>query len=204
VSVGGSLVYTIRATNGSSQTATGVTVTDQLPAGVTLVSVSTSQGSCSGQSTITCSLGSLAAGATVTITVVVQPQSPGTITNTATVNGNQPDPAPSNNTAVATTTVNGAFTPPTVGCTALRVTPRSLVVGQRSSLRVVALGGTVSGLQVRVRGAGISASARTNAQGVANVRVMGRRPGVATVTVAGQSCSARFGVLGAFQPPLTG
>ena len=202
--MGGSLVYTIVVTNTSALTATGVIVSDPLPAGVTLVSVSTSQGTCSGTTAIVCSLGSLAGGASATITIVVQPQSPGTLTNVVTVTGSQPDANPSNNTAAATTTVNGAFTPPTVGCTALRVTPRSLSVGQRVSLRVVALGGTVSGLQVRVRGAGIAASARTNAQGVASVRVLGRRPGVATVTVAGQSCSARFGVLGAFQPPLTG
>jgi uncharacterized repeat protein (TIGR01451 family) len=202
--VGNSLVYTIQASNGSSATATGVVVTDQLPAGVTLVSVSASQGSCSGQPTMVCALGSLGPGATATITIVVQPTAAGTITNTVTIHGGQPDSNPLNDTAVATTVVNGVFSPPAVGCTSLRVAPRSLAVGQRVSLRVVALGGTVSGLQVRVRGAGISASARTNAQGVANVRVMGRRPGVATVTVAGQSCSARFGVLGAFQPPLTG
>jgi hypothetical protein len=88
----------------------------------------------------------------------------------------------------------------------LRVTPRSLAIGQRATVRVVVLAGgnRLAGVSVRVRGAGIDARARTNANGVAQIRVLGRRAGIVNVTVAGHGCRARFGVLGAFQPPLTG
>jgi uncharacterized repeat protein (TIGR01451 family) len=99
--VGGTLTYTLSVTNHGPSTATGVTLTDPLPAEVSFVSASPSQGSCSG--TVTCALGSLANGAGAVVTVVVKPTAKGTITNTASVSGNERDPNPSNNSATATT-----------------------------------------------------------------------------------------------------
>jgi uncharacterized repeat protein (TIGR01451 family) len=71
VTVGENVTYTITVTNNGPGAADGVTVTDALPAGATLVSANASQGSCSGTTTVSCSLGSLASGASATVTIVV-------------------------------------------------------------------------------------------------------------------------------------
>ncbi|QQS48856.1 MAG: DUF11 domain-containing protein [Acidobacteriota bacterium] len=64
--------YTLTVTNNGPGGAANVVVTDTLPAGVPLESVSTSQGSCTGTTTLTCNLGLLPASTTVTITIVVR------------------------------------------------------------------------------------------------------------------------------------
>ncbi|HJT25922.1 MAG TPA: SBBP repeat-containing protein [Pyrinomonadaceae bacterium] len=104
VSLGSNLTYTITVNNIGELPATGVTLTDKLPAGATLVSANSTAGTCTGTTTITCGLGTLNAGATVTVTIVVTPPE-GTITNTATVTLNEAD-APANNTATAETLVD--------------------------------------------------------------------------------------------------
>src|SRR5262249_58795335 len=59
--------------------------------------------------TVACTGGALANGANATATIVVTaPNNGGTITNNATVAGQQTDPNTANNTASATTTVNGS------------------------------------------------------------------------------------------------
>ena len=75
-------------------------------ADITLVSTST--GSCSGTTTITCTLGSLASGSQITVSIVVTPTAAGDITNTATVSAAGTDNVPGNNSASTTTTVVGA------------------------------------------------------------------------------------------------
>jgi uncharacterized repeat protein (TIGR01451 family) len=55
--VGGPISYTIVVTNYGPATATGVNLVDTLPAGVTFVSATPQQGSCSGTGPINCSLG---------------------------------------------------------------------------------------------------------------------------------------------------
>jgi len=105
VTAGANLTYTISVANNGPDGATGVTLTDDLPAEVTLVSASSSQGSCSGTATVTCSLGSLASAASATVTIVVTANAAGTITNTASASANEADPDAPNNTASASTTV---------------------------------------------------------------------------------------------------
>jgi uncharacterized repeat protein (TIGR01451 family) len=108
VTAGDDLTYTLTITNNGPRDATGVTVNDTLPTGVTLISATPSQGICGGA--VSCSLVNLANGATATITIVVNvdPTTPtGTITNTATVTGNETDPTPGNNEASAETSVLG-------------------------------------------------------------------------------------------------
>ncbi|HEY2666660.1 MAG TPA: SBBP repeat-containing protein [Actinomycetota bacterium] len=104
------ITYTVTARNNGPNGATGVNVTDTLPAGITFVSASSTQGTCSNASgTVTCTQGPLASGATSTITIVVTaPSSPTTITNTATIKANEADPNTANNTASATTQVVAA------------------------------------------------------------------------------------------------
>ncbi|HYK00647.1 MAG TPA: hypothetical protein VE974_02760 [Thermoanaerobaculia bacterium] len=103
---GASATYTLVVTNNGPEIATGVTVTDVLPAGATLTSATPTQGTCSGTTTVTCSLGFLDAGATATITLVVTlPTMPGPVENTATVSSDQIDPAPANNTGTSTISI---------------------------------------------------------------------------------------------------
>jgi uncharacterized repeat protein (TIGR01451 family) len=105
VEVGANLSYSATVTNNGPSPATGVTLTDPLPAGVTFGSATPSQGSCSGTITVTCNLGSLANGANAAVTIVVTPSAAGALTNTVTVTGGQSDPTPGNNSASAMTTV---------------------------------------------------------------------------------------------------
>ena len=72
-------------TNGGPDDATGVVVTDPLPSGVTLISLTASQGDCTGTDTITCNLGALANGASAVVTLTVQAEVSGILVNTATV-----------------------------------------------------------------------------------------------------------------------
>ena len=105
------LTYTVTVSNLGMGAATGVTLTDQLPADTTFISAATTQGSCTrsggGKSNglLTCNVGSINAFASVTVTIVVSPSRAGTLTNTATVTAGTPDPNAGNNSATATTTV---------------------------------------------------------------------------------------------------
>ena len=94
-------------TNNGPDGATAVNVVDNLPEGNGFVSATPSQGTCSGVATVTCSLGSLANGATATVTIVISPGFVGALTNSATVSSAQTDPNATNNTASSTTTVIG-------------------------------------------------------------------------------------------------
>ena len=97
--------WTLRVTNNGGAAATGVTIVDTLPTGLSYVSASGAGWSCSaaGQ-TVTCNLaGSLPAGAssTVGINTLVAASSSGTIVNQAAASSTQPDAAVLNNQASA-------------------------------------------------------------------------------------------------------
>ncbi|HEY2334300.1 MAG TPA: hypothetical protein VGH58_04740 [Solirubrobacterales bacterium] len=111
VNAGSILTYTIQVQNFGPGTATGVTVTDQLPKGVDFVSATAGQCARKGKK-VTCDLGGLNAptidyGSPPTVTISVIPRQVGTISNTASVKGNQKDPVATNNKATATTSVIG-------------------------------------------------------------------------------------------------
>ena len=194
-------------TNKKGDTANNVVVTDALPSGVTLVSVTTTKGSCSGTNPISCSIGSVAYNELVSILIVVRPNSPGTIVNTAVVTGREHEHDPSNTSASATTLVQGAFVPPSV-CYALTVTPRTLTVGRHTIVRVRVreAGKPVKGVRVVITGRRVNKSSTTNASGIARFVIVGRSPGILQIRVPSHSTCTRqrIGVLGVFTPPVTG
>jgi uncharacterized repeat protein (TIGR01451 family) len=106
VTAGQSVNYTITVTNNGPIAATGVTVADTIPAGTSYTSATPSQGTCSGSSSVTCALGTIANGGNATIALSVTATTAGSITNTATVSANEPDPTPANNSSSAATIVN--------------------------------------------------------------------------------------------------
>jgi uncharacterized repeat protein (TIGR01451 family) len=106
VRVGQNLTYSLAVHNAGPDSAASVQVSDTLPTGVTFVSSSSTAGSCSGTSTVSCSLGTLAIGADETVTIVVTPTATGTLSNTGTVSSTTADSDTTNNSSTATTTVN--------------------------------------------------------------------------------------------------
>ena len=111
VIVGNNLTYTINVSNNGPSNATGVIVTDTLPAGITFVSAIPSKGSCSGTTTVTCNLGTLNNAANASATIIVKPTAAGPLSNSASVSGTEVDPNTANNSATVSTTVNPPLTP---------------------------------------------------------------------------------------------
>lgn len=110
--IGQPIIYTIVARNNGPDTATGVTLTDTIPAGVCLKDITVQQGSyCYENGVITWNAGVLLEGETATMTVTVIPQNEGTIGNTANIYHNNEDDEetePENNQSTAEITVNPA------------------------------------------------------------------------------------------------
>jgi uncharacterized repeat protein (TIGR01451 family) len=100
VNVGSVAVYTLTVHNNGPDAATGVVLTDPLPAGLALVGAVPSQGTFSPAGDVW-TVGTLPAGATAVLTVSARVTAVGTFVNTATVTGDQFDPDLSNNHASA-------------------------------------------------------------------------------------------------------
>lgn len=108
--VGNNITYTITVSNAGPSAAILTAVSDTIPVGTAFVSATPSVGSCSGTSTVSCFLGTLASAGSASIALVVHLNTNGTISNTATAGASTTDPTPGNNSATATTTV---IAPPT-------------------------------------------------------------------------------------------
>jgi uncharacterized repeat protein (TIGR01451 family) len=207
----GQIGYTMLVRNAGPSTATVVTLADPLPAGTSFVSVSTTQGTCSfAGGLVQCSLGTIPAGGSVSVTLVVKATRAGMLTNEVTVVGHEPESNTANNRAAAPTLVLTPLLPPKPKpvCSTLTVGPKSLRVGKRSTIAVTVRnrGKAVKGAKVRVRGAGIAKGASTNARGKARITVRPSRPGIVVVSVPQKLVcgSKRIGVVGVFEPPVTG
>lgn len=106
VANGSNLTYTVTVANRGPSAATGVRLTNALPAGMSFLSATTTMGSCSQtQGVLVCQLGTLASEATATVTVLANPQLAGRLTNTFSATADELDPYPTNNTGTAVTTV---------------------------------------------------------------------------------------------------
>lgn len=111
VTAAANVTYTASVTNRGPSTATDVLVTFSraVPDAAILVSASSGAGPCSLTTVATCTLGSLASGATVTARVVLTPLGPtATLNPTVTVTGTSADPSSANNAVSQPTTVTAA------------------------------------------------------------------------------------------------
>src|SRR5204863_152577 len=98
------ITFSVTVVNNGSNTATGVQVTDLLPAGLTFVSANSSQGSYDNTSGLW-DVGALANGAQALLTIVATVVSLVAQTNTGSISDvDQFDPNTANNTASATET----------------------------------------------------------------------------------------------------
>ena len=125
VRVGQELTYAITVSNSGPNPAVGAALTDVLPGNVTFGSAVTSQGSCSGTTTVSCALGTIASGGSATVTIKVTPTSDADLSNTATVASSIDDPNPANNSAMEETVVD----PPSTDLALTKSGPASVAVG---------------------------------------------------------------------------
>jgi uncharacterized repeat protein (TIGR01451 family) len=139
--VGSPLTYSITVTNNGPMDAGGVTLTDTLPASVTLISVAPGELMSSLlDSTVTVDLGNLASEDTVEVTIVVSPNATGKITNTAEVSGKVTDPARGNNRSRVRTDVGTPLllhdvesVPPASTATTLKMPTLALAVAESAA-----------------------------------------------------------------------
>ncbi len=110
VFVSSPLSYSIQVQNLGLTAASGVTVTDTLPTGLTAASATTTQGSCGAPSggKIVCTIGTVPYPQTSAISITISGMTPGTattLTNSASVAPTGSDPVLTNNTATVLTVV---------------------------------------------------------------------------------------------------
>ena len=132
VLTGQSLTYTLTVTNLGPSTASGVTLTNGLPAGVTFVSASPGCVDLEGQ--VVATVGNLPAGVATNFTVVAIPSAGGLITNSLIAASLTADPNSANNTASIVTTVDA---PPTV---TQQPANQAVVLGANATFQVIAAG----------------------------------------------------------------
>ena len=106
--IGDNVTFTITANNAGPDAATGVSVSEQLPAGYTYISATASAGSFN-SGTGVWTIGAMANGASATLTVTARVNAAGPYANTAIITGSEPDPVPGNNSATVTPVPNAAL-----------------------------------------------------------------------------------------------
>lgn len=133
------VTYNVTVTNSGPSPATSVVLTDNLPANVTFLTSTPSQGTCTqAGGTVTCNLGTISSGANATVTVTgtpTQAASGTNVTNTATVTSAVTDLAAGNNTNIAQATAVGLSTAaPAIPDPAVPEAPPQLVVVPESQI----------------------------------------------------------------------
>lgn len=144
VLAGAEFAYTLTVRNVGEATANGVIVSDVLPAGLTLLSAGGAGFSCSGTSTVSCTLaGALAPGASASAVLQVRaPSQAGSLSNRATVDSADVDVNATNNVDTETTAITDTPPPPPLPRADLAISasavPASALTGQAVELRVLA------------------------------------------------------------------
>ncbi|MBN1846592.1 MAG: choice-of-anchor L domain-containing protein [Sedimentisphaerales bacterium] len=108
IEVNETVTFTLTAANNSTDTtATGVVVSDILPAGMSFLSANASQGTISiAGNTVSVSVGNMTPGQTVSISVTAKATAEGDLVNQALISSNEYDPVSSNNTDSLTVAVS--------------------------------------------------------------------------------------------------
>ena len=133
IRVGDNAVFALTVTNNGPANATGVTVTDTLPAGLTYVS--NDCGASFAAPTLTWNVGALAVSASATCHLTVTVTQTGTITNTASATANEGDATPANNTSQAPISGQPAAIIPTLDSVGLAALAILLAVSAAFALR---------------------------------------------------------------------
>jgi uncharacterized repeat protein (TIGR01451 family) len=133
---GANVTFTITVSNPGATAATGVVVTDLLPAGLTFVSSASSQGAYASGSGLW-TVGSIAGGGSASLGIVATMNSYTPVTNTASITGSdQPDPNLANNAASATVSLAlGSFVVPAVSPIGLALLGMILALAGTAVLR---------------------------------------------------------------------
>ena len=127
VGVGSNLVYSLTVSNAGPAAATGVMVSNQLPAGVTFVSAT--GGATPSSGVLLLNLGSLATGVITNAQIIVQPTAGGKLTNLFQVFANETDPVLTNNSATVVSTVTNAAVVSADLSLSARAAPEPVIVG---------------------------------------------------------------------------
>jgi virginiamycin B lyase len=109
VTAGSNVTYNLTVTNNGTAGATGVTLSNILPSGVTFVSATGGVTPVRGE--LDFSIGSLAAGASASFTIMVTATAAGTLTDNASTSMRLTDPTPSDNSVILTTVVTSQTAP---------------------------------------------------------------------------------------------
>jgi uncharacterized repeat protein (TIGR01451 family) len=149
---GDTFIYEMVVTNNGNAGAAAVSLNDTLPSGVAYTSAVASQGTCNASgSPLTCSLGSLASGATAVVNLTVTVTGVGAITNSATVSSSTADPNLANNTA--SEGISSSYANPGVD----HFSPASVVAGVGSvALTIYGVGFYQGATTVTANGTGLT------------------------------------------------
>jgi uncharacterized repeat protein (TIGR01451 family) len=183
---------------------------------------------------LNCTLGTLGPGVERTIELSARVTQTGTYVNSATGAGDGKDTSGANNTDDASTLVTAPLTPPTTTpkppvtpkptakpkpkptakptpniCRVLKVTPGMVRANGKAQIvlaRVTQSRNPVPGVAVRFTGTGLAKVVMTNNQGIARLRLTPGKAEIMLVEItSAKACNtARIGVIGAFEPPVTG
>ena len=228
------IAYTVRVRNNGPNQAHNVVLADAAPSGVTFLAVTQQPagGNCTiSAALLNCTLGTLGPGVERTIGFSARVTQTGTYVNAATGTGSGKDTNGANNRDDASTLVTAPVTPPTTTptpkpkptkptpkpkpkptpdiCRILKVTPGIVKANGRTQVvvaKVTRSRNPVKGVAVRFSGAGKATVVRTNANGIARYRATPTKAGIMLVKItSAKACnSARIGVVGVFEPPVTG
>jgi uncharacterized repeat protein (TIGR01451 family) len=147
VALGSNVTYTLTVTNNGTAGATGVTLSDTLPSGVTFVSAT--GGVKPSEGVLTFGLGGLAAGDSTSVTIVITPKAAGNLSDIATTALDQTDPTPADNRITLPTTVttpNTSNNSPDAPDLALSVdAPGSVAVGNTVNYTLTVTNGGTAG-----------------------------------------------------------
>jgi uncharacterized repeat protein (TIGR01451 family) len=130
--LGQAVVFTVSAANAGPSPAQGTTASVQLPAALNFTSASAGCSYDAPSRAVTCSAGTLAAGASAPFEITVEPTAPGQQTVTAVVSSATAEAAPGDNTA---TDVLNVTAPRADVAVDVSSTPGSVLVGDALTLR---------------------------------------------------------------------